>query len=790
MSQSAQEWFNGPNVRWRWSLAVSLLLGLAVLGLSYSSLGRQLHELNDRVLFLARDAMGFQPELSERLKILVVDDRTVAKLSAATLQPTQWGNLLSAIDRRRPQAILIDQLFSVTNAAPGRDNVLRKEAQRIRSLRSRIVAGAFTADHQIRERESLTLGQEQRGLGFRDRRPPTASDLDSLLPELGMKARAYGPSERWIKAFSGVGNIEYDGSGRAAPLTPVASGAVLPHFGLTFADLLAIDADGVRWGDQSIALDRAGRMLINFIAPKRLHERAISLQSLLLDAESDIALRGIRRGDVVLIVPAYFTGNTDFKGTPYGYAAGAWAHASVINSALTQQWLRPLWGAEYAIVAAALVGGVAATFLSPIWLVGMLSCAGAALVAGPVVGFVFFGMQTPWLFCGMALFLTVALINVERSRIIDKKAQYARLAFEGILSPPRLKQLARRPVRMNLEARERVVTVMFIDVVGFSLSAEDQQPRAAFSSLKLLLQQVSRQVYAHGGVVNKNLGDGLLCYFGYDVEQDLASADHAEQALLCAIRIQQENLGRNLQAKQSDDPMYPLRIGINTAAVFFGDLGSGQRVEMTLVGNGVNFAKRLESACAPHRVMFSAATRDLIGALMLEVEATTKRPIRIKHHADAIDAFEYDPFFAQQDILTQALDAFRDRTQLARGDRRWAVSNPDYFQVRSTEGPAMLTNFSSHGVSLVLPKTVAEGTVVSFSLDTRDGLLREQLRSAGIDALQGEVRWSYKDRERAVHGILYRGLSSEQAERLVGILQNFCLPMHVSRQTSRLFDAS
>ena len=58
---------------------------------------------------------------------------------------------------------------------------------------------------------------------------------------------------------------------------------------------------------------------------------------------------------------------------------------------------------------------------------------------------------------------------------------------------------------------------MFIDIVGFSRAAEKQTPREAFSSLKRLMDRLRHAVHEHGGVVDRTLGDGMLCVFGYDL---------------------------------------------------------------------------------------------------------------------------------------------------------------------------------------------------------------------------------------------------------------------------------
>ena len=104
------------------------------------------------------------------------------------------------------------------------------------------------------------------------------------------------------------------------------------------------------------------------------------------------------------------------------------------------------------------------------------------------------------------------------------------------------------PENVNLEARERVVTLVFIDVVGFSKLAEDMLPRMAFDDLAGMLARIGDMIHDHGGIIDRTLGDGLLAYFGYSFDQDRSTPNHAEQALRCMIDIQEDNLKRNVIA--------------------------------------------------------------------------------------------------------------------------------------------------------------------------------------------------------------------------------------------------
>ncbi len=161
--------------------------------------------------------------------------------------------------------------------------------------------------------------------------------------------------------------------------------------------------------------------------------------------------------------------------------------------------------------------------------------------------------------------------------------------------------------RLSVTASQQVLTVMFIDVAGFSLLAEDRRPNDLFMELKPFISQMRKIVREHGGIVDKVLGDGILGYFGYDPDGKPVM-DQGQKALDCSIALQRHSLELCLNAKQGS-ALYPIRIGLNTSQVYVGDLGDDDRAEFTVIGHGVNYAKRIEDSCDIFMIMMSDATK-------------------------------------------------------------------------------------------------------------------------------------------------------------------------------------
>jgi adenylate cyclase len=154
-----------------------------------------------------------------------------------------------------------------------------------------------------------------------------------------------------------------------------------------------------------------------------------------------------------------------------------------------------------------------------------------------------------------------------------------------------------------LEGEEIEVTVLFLDIRGFTAFAEQAGPREAVARLNELYDLVVPVLMRHGGHANKFVGDGLLGVFGAPDRL----VDHADRGLAAALDIVscvRERYGDRLR----------LGIGLNSGRVVAGTIGGGGRVEFTVIGDAVNTAARVEEAtrATGDDVLITDATLELL----------------------------------------------------------------------------------------------------------------------------------------------------------------------------------
>jgi adenylate cyclase len=157
-----------------------------------------------------------------------------------------------------------------------------------------------------------------------------------------------------------------------------------------------------------------------------------------------------------------------------------------------------------------------------------------------------------------------------------------------------------------LGGNESVATVLFTDIRSFTTLAEQIGPQSTVALLNDYFARMVDCISQQGGMLDKFIGDAIMAVFGLPV----AGEDDEDRALRAAIAMIRSLWAWNVEREQHGEPVLDMGIGLNTDSVVAGNIGSPKRMDYTIIGDGVNLAARLESACKHYgaRILLSELT--------------------------------------------------------------------------------------------------------------------------------------------------------------------------------------
>ncbi len=157
-----------------------------------------------------------------------------------------------------------------------------------------------------------------------------------------------------------------------------------------------------------------------------------------------------------------------------------------------------------------------------------------------------------------------------------------------------------------LGGKSTEATILFSDIRSFTTFSEELGAQGTVSLLNEYFTLMMDCIQTEGGMLDKFIGDAIMAAFGIPVAYD----DSEDRAVRCAIRMQNALYEWNSGRKGSGKKPVNIGIGLNTDVVVSGNIGSPKRMDYTVIGDGVNLASRLESACKQYsaRILISENT--------------------------------------------------------------------------------------------------------------------------------------------------------------------------------------
>ncbi len=260
-------------------------------------------------------------------------------------------------------------------------------------------------------------------------------------------------------------------------------------------------------------------------------------------------------------------------------------HKRFLHELPTSRFYMMLWCALVLVI-------VGALYLRPLVSVPLFLVVAIAWV---VISFKYFnynGIMIPVV--GPWLTLLGTFLFAQTGAIIkgQKQTKFIRSTFKRYVSPDVVETLLKNPEKLELGGQQLPVTIVFTDIEGFTTISEDLSPARMVELLNEYLDEMNGPIFEQRGTLDKYIGDAIMVFYGAPLPQ----SDQADRACRTSILMQQALA--NLNEKWQSQKIHPfrMRVGINSAKVVVGNIGSHTKMDYTVIGDGVNLAARLEAA--------------------------------------------------------------------------------------------------------------------------------------------------------------------------------------------------
>lgn len=307
----------------------------------------------------------------------------------------------------------------------------------------------------------------------------------------------------------------------------------------------------------------------------------------------------------VVFVGTSSVGLYDIRTTPLGdLVPGVSVHAQAAEQILSGTFLsRPDWADGAEIIATVLIGIIVialVVYLGAIWAAFIGGVLAVLVYAGALHLFRSDGLLLDPVYPTLAnLFVVYAATTAMLYFLTEREKRFVRAAFGQYLAPEMVKRLETAPDALKLGGEMRDMTILFMDVRGFTPISEQLTPTDLVAFLNALLSPLSDEIQNNEGTIDKYIGDSIMAFWNAPMSVE----DHARLACRTALAmtaiVDRLNAEDAFRFKARNLPARDVRIGVglNTGEACVGNMGSDRRFNYSVIGDAVNVAARIESSC-------------------------------------------------------------------------------------------------------------------------------------------------------------------------------------------------
>ncbi len=318
--------------------------------------------------------------------------------------------------------------------------------------------------------------------------------------------------------------------------------------------------------------------------------------------------------DKIVIVGPYTVGmSKDFYYTSIdksSYTYGVEIHANIIQNLLNNSFKErlPVLPNLSLLAVLGLCGILICWKFNPLRS-GLISIILATIIIG-ITKYVYFKGYLLSIFFPLILILAIYLAALAYNYILEllEKRRITSI-FGRYVAPQVVSQLLEGGEEsLKLGGSRRFISVLFVDIRGFTPMSEKAQPEEVVEILNDYLNLTASSIFEFDGTLDKFIGDATMAIFNAPLELP----DHAFKAVQAAWAMKQGSYALREKLEKKFGRSVQFGIGVNTGFAVVGNIGSKTRMDYTAIGDTVNTSARLEANAKPGQILLSQATYDLV----------------------------------------------------------------------------------------------------------------------------------------------------------------------------------
>lgn len=211
-------------------------------------------------------------------------------------------------------------------------------------------------------------------------------------------------------------------------------------------------------------------------------------------------------------------------------------------------------------------------------------------------------VSKPAVYLILVFAISYAIFRSLRMLLKFASAESQKITLSRYFSPDLVAEIVSEP-EVIAKGKRQKVTVLFSDIRGFTQFSEPMDPEELSIFLTEFRRRMVRAIFQYKGSLDKFIGDAVMATFGTPSASETEGED-SKNAVLAAKSMLNELDQWNQERVAEGLKEIKIGIGIHTGEVFCGSIGSEDRMEYTVIGDTVNTASRIESACKDLGVSF------------------------------------------------------------------------------------------------------------------------------------------------------------------------------------------